>query len=74
MFKVNNKDTRTTLNINFEYINAYGLLLHLQVWLTAFLFVFAMRKKCPHSGLFWSAFGLNTDQNNSEYRQFSRSV
>ena len=23
MFKVNNKDTRTTLNVNFEYINAY---------------------------------------------------
>ena len=51
-----------------------GLLLHLQVWLTVFLFVFEMRKKCPYSGLFWSAFGLNTDQNNSEYRQFSGSV
>ena len=42
----------------------------------------ALRKKCPYSDLFWSvfsgpyfpAFGLNTDQNTSEYGHFLHSV
>ena len=33
----------------------------------------ALLKECPYSELFWSAFGLNTDQNNSEYGLFLRS-
>ena len=42
--------------------------------------MFALRKKCPYSELFWSAFflhfpprGKNADQNNSEYGHFFRS-
>ena len=46
---------------------------------------FSLRKKCPYSELFWSVFfphsvrirtecGKKTDQNNSEYGHFSRSV
>ena len=31
----------------------------------------ALRKKCPYSELLWSAFGLNTDQNNFKYGHFS---
>ena len=40
-----------------------------------------LRKKCPYSELFWSVFSHiwtemreNEDQNNSEYRHFSRST
>ena len=46
------------------------------------MFRVALRKKCPYSELFWSAFSRirtfwmreNADQNNSEYGHFSRSV
>ena len=40
----------------------------------------SLRKRCPYSELFWSAFSRavqmqeNADQNNSEYRHFSRSA
>ena len=38
---------------------------------------FTIRKKCPYSEIFWSVFSPNaenTDQNNSEYGHFARSV
>ena len=38
---------------------------------------FSQHEKCPYSGysgLYFPAFGLNSDQNNSEYGHFLRSV
>ena len=45
-------------------------------FIKSFLFIKPLYKKCPClelSGPFFPAFGLNTDQNNSEYEHFSRS-